>query len=415
MNTEPFVFISYSTKNQDYAEAARKLLIEEGIRCWMAPYDIPPGSKYAEVINDAIKNCHCMLLLLTEAAQESNFVYREVGRAVGNGKTIITMRLENTTLDSKFEFYIGEEQIVQVKHMDKNDSEVVRALESIKTYLKHSEDVADSDADEEVQDEKVREILEEIQKEEENDIEWEFELENNSATDKEDGQGARGSFLDRLNDLYADSDFEDFDDEPAKSKPKGLIACGVILLLFAMVTFYIAKNNLYLWQIVESLEFFGYESSYLYSRVLAGFCALHSVLLFLGVVGAVRLMRQKLYIRSVAMIIIMGLFTVMNFNNAAVVASRGKCTNQISIGYCTESVHNEILQRDGHLSDFITIERADEPIMVDGEFYYMDYLVLTRNYAEEWEEVTKGMNLPEDTFAIYLPKGNMRRAAVFGE
>ncbi|MEE0928775.1 MAG: hypothetical protein UIG59_06255, partial [Acutalibacteraceae bacterium] len=85
----------------------------------------------------------------------------------------------------------------------------------------------------------------------------------------------------------------------------------------------------------------------------------------------------------------------MNFNNAAVVASRGKCTNQISIGYCTESVHNEILQRDGHLSDFITIERADEPIMVDGEFYYMDYLVLTRNYTEEWEEVTKGMNLPE--------------------
>ena len=89
--------------------------------------------------------------------------------------------------------------------------------------------------------------------------------------------------------------------------------------------------------------------------------------------------------------------------------------NQISIGYCTESVHNEILQRDGHLSDFITIERADEPIMVDGEFYYMDYLVLTRNYTEEWEEVTKGMNLPEDTFAIYLPKENMRRAAVFGE
>ena len=43
-NNNPYVFISYSTKNQPYAEAARALLLEEKMDNWMAPYDIPAGS-----------------------------------------------------------------------------------------------------------------------------------------------------------------------------------------------------------------------------------------------------------------------------------------------------------------------------------------------------------------------------------
>ena len=73
-----YVFISYSTKNQDYAEAVLHLLKDEQIDVWMAPYDIPAGSKYASVIEDAIKNCSCMLLLLSKQSQASEWVEKKL-------------------------------------------------------------------------------------------------------------------------------------------------------------------------------------------------------------------------------------------------------------------------------------------------------------------------------------------------
>ncbi len=48
------VFISYSSRNQDVANAICHVLEEADIRCWMAPRDIPVGSKYASVIKGAI-------------------------------------------------------------------------------------------------------------------------------------------------------------------------------------------------------------------------------------------------------------------------------------------------------------------------------------------------------------------------
>lgn len=50
-----YVFISYSSTKRDYADATRDLLLKKNISCWMAPYDIPSGKKYAGVINDAVK------------------------------------------------------------------------------------------------------------------------------------------------------------------------------------------------------------------------------------------------------------------------------------------------------------------------------------------------------------------------
>lgn len=63
-----YAFISYSSKDQQLADATRQTLIESGIEIWMAPYDIPAGSKYAYVINDAIEKSACLVLLLTEDA-----------------------------------------------------------------------------------------------------------------------------------------------------------------------------------------------------------------------------------------------------------------------------------------------------------------------------------------------------------
>ena len=78
-----YVFISYSTKDRDGARQVREFLESEGIKCWMAPRDIPPGSNYAYVIERAISNCAVFLLLVSRDSAQSVWVNKEVLYALG--------------------------------------------------------------------------------------------------------------------------------------------------------------------------------------------------------------------------------------------------------------------------------------------------------------------------------------------
>lgn len=140
MTSDRYVFISYSSKNQEKADSVRSLLIEEGISCWMAPYDIPAGSKYAHVINDALENCSCFILLLTNASQESQYVEREVERAIAYKKVVIPVQLESLELNSGFKFYIGSSQIIAVPKIDKEADEVKRVIDGIQNCIRTSEE-----------------------------------------------------------------------------------------------------------------------------------------------------------------------------------------------------------------------------------------------------------------------------------
>lgn len=130
-----YTFISYSSENQQSANAVRVLLMKNNIKCWMAPYDIPVGSKYACVINDAIEHCSCFVLLLTEDSQNSEFVEKEVERAVTYKKIIIPIMLGNIELNSGFRFYLGNCQIIAMKQIDEKSLEWNRALSAIKSIV----------------------------------------------------------------------------------------------------------------------------------------------------------------------------------------------------------------------------------------------------------------------------------------
>lgn len=133
--SDKYVFISYSTKNKDYAEATLGILKDENIGVWMAPYDIPAGSKYAHVINHAIQNCACVLLLLSEQSQASEWVDKEIERAVNYKKTIISMHIDKSQLNDGFSFYLGNQQIVPVKSINREDINVCKIVNAIKSFV----------------------------------------------------------------------------------------------------------------------------------------------------------------------------------------------------------------------------------------------------------------------------------------
>ena len=97
----------------------------------MAPNDIPVGKKYAQVINTAIKNSDCVVLLLSDAAQKSPWVPKEVERAINYQKMIIPIKVEDVVLNDEFELYISTDQIVAVKQFDESLPEVQKILKSV--------------------------------------------------------------------------------------------------------------------------------------------------------------------------------------------------------------------------------------------------------------------------------------------
>jgi tetratricopeptide (TPR) repeat protein len=88
------VFISYSSIDKKAADAACAIFEQRGIRCWIAPRDVPAGSEWAEAIIDAIEAAKVMVLIFSSNSNESRQVRREVELAVGRGVTIMPLRLE---------------------------------------------------------------------------------------------------------------------------------------------------------------------------------------------------------------------------------------------------------------------------------------------------------------------------------
>lgn len=104
------VFISYKSEEFREAEWVRTLLENEGISCWMAPMCIPGGSNYAQVIPQAIRECTVFVLILSEKAQESLWVPRELDQAINAGKEIMPFVIENCALNDAFGFYLANVQ-----------------------------------------------------------------------------------------------------------------------------------------------------------------------------------------------------------------------------------------------------------------------------------------------------------------
>lgn len=134
-----YIFISYSSKNQPSADALRKLFNTEGIKTWMAPGDIPAGSSYMKEITNALKNCSCLLLLLSSASQNSTWVLREVERAISYKKAIIPVQIESVILNDEFELVLGPYHVVAVQKIDPNSIDVRKVLNSIKSIIETGE------------------------------------------------------------------------------------------------------------------------------------------------------------------------------------------------------------------------------------------------------------------------------------
>jgi uncharacterized protein YjbI with pentapeptide repeats len=98
-------FISYSTKDQDFADRIHADLQNKGLRCWFAPHDMPIGGKILDEIDDAIRRQDKLLLILSEHSIKSDWVEDEVTKAFEEERkrkqtVLFPIRLDDAVMDT---------------------------------------------------------------------------------------------------------------------------------------------------------------------------------------------------------------------------------------------------------------------------------------------------------------------------
>ena len=98
-------FISYSSKDQEFADRLHADLQNAGVRCWFARHDLPIGAKTWDGIDEAIRTRDKVLLILSRGAIASDWVEDEVTKAFAEERrrkelVLFPVRLDDAVMDS---------------------------------------------------------------------------------------------------------------------------------------------------------------------------------------------------------------------------------------------------------------------------------------------------------------------------
>jgi hypothetical protein len=98
-------FISYSSKDDDFARRLHADLQQANVRCWFAPEDLKIGDKFRTRIDESIRLYDKLMVVLTEHSIASAWVEDEVEAALEkerkSGKLVLfPIRLDDAVMET---------------------------------------------------------------------------------------------------------------------------------------------------------------------------------------------------------------------------------------------------------------------------------------------------------------------------
>ncbi len=124
------VFISYSSKNKNVADAIVSDFEQNGIRCWYAPRDIRPGEEWVTAITKALECSKALVLIYTEDSNTSRQVMNEIAVAFNAGITIVPFKLTDEQMSSELEYYL-----TRVHWLDALSKPLKKNIVSLREYI----------------------------------------------------------------------------------------------------------------------------------------------------------------------------------------------------------------------------------------------------------------------------------------
>jgi tetratricopeptide (TPR) repeat protein len=124
------VFISYSSKNKNVADAIVSDFEQNGIRCWYAPRDIRPGEEWVTAITKALEVSKALILIYTDESNNSRQVMNEIAVAFNAGITIVPFKLSNEQMSRELEYYL-----TRVHWLDAVSKPLMENIAALRNYV----------------------------------------------------------------------------------------------------------------------------------------------------------------------------------------------------------------------------------------------------------------------------------------
>lgn len=110
------VFISFSSKDGEFARKLITDIEKRGIPCWISSRNVEPGADYQDAIIDAMNRCSVILLLFSENANNSKEIAKELAIASKRSKPIIPARIEDIMPSGSLEYQLTTAQFIDLFH-----------------------------------------------------------------------------------------------------------------------------------------------------------------------------------------------------------------------------------------------------------------------------------------------------------
>src|SRR3954454_9498186 len=104
------VFISYATADRKEALAVCKAIERRGTRCWISSRDVAPGENYQEEIVRAIRSSRAMVLVFSDAANNSDEIKKELSLASRHHVPLMALRIEDVEPSDAFAYELSTRQ-----------------------------------------------------------------------------------------------------------------------------------------------------------------------------------------------------------------------------------------------------------------------------------------------------------------
>jgi tetratricopeptide (TPR) repeat protein len=126
------VFISYATADRKEALAVCKALERRGTKCWIATRDVQPGENYQEAIVRAIRQSRALVLVFSEAANNSDEIKKELSLVSRFHVPLMALRIEDVEPSDAFAYELSTRQWIDAfDSWDKSLDSLVRRIGEI--------------------------------------------------------------------------------------------------------------------------------------------------------------------------------------------------------------------------------------------------------------------------------------------
>ncbi|MEP7378519.1 MAG: AAA family ATPase [Chloroflexota bacterium] len=130
------VFLSHSSRDAAQARRLRTAIASVGVGTWMAPDDVVGSRPWAEQISNAIASASLLVVLISDAANRSDHVAREVALAVGRHLPVVPVQLEDAPPSGSLGYLLQLDQRVDAsvggieRHADAIAARVLAVIRS---------------------------------------------------------------------------------------------------------------------------------------------------------------------------------------------------------------------------------------------------------------------------------------------